>query len=55
MTTTPMEPDPHPEVVPSGDPIVNPIDPGEAPGSPIPETQPAGDQRSRHRRPMLVP
>lgn len=44
MTTTPMEPDPHPEVVPSGDPSVNPIDPGTAPDSPIPETQPAGDR-----------
>ena len=42
MTTTPLEPDPNPEIVPSGDPEVNPIDPGEVPDSPIPETQPDG-------------
>ncbi len=42
MTTTPFEPNPDPEIVPSGDPQVSPIDPGEAPGSPMPETQPDG-------------
>jgi hypothetical protein len=36
MTTTPNEPMPDPEVVPSGDPA--PIDPGEDPGvDPAPE------------------
>lgn len=40
MTTTPLEPNPDPEIVPSGDPEVSPIDPGEVPDSPIPETQP---------------
>jgi hypothetical protein len=40
MTTTPVEPDPDPEIVPSGDPAIDPIDPGEVPGSPVPETQP---------------
>ena len=40
MTTTPFEPDADPEIVPSGDPALNPIDPGQVPGSPIPETQP---------------
>jgi hypothetical protein len=41
MTTTPMEPSTDPEVVPSGDPDVNPIDPGQEPGAPVPETDPA--------------
>jgi len=40
MTTTPFEPTTDPEIVPSGDPEVNPIDPGQAPDSPMPETQP---------------
>lgn len=40
MTTTPMEPDPNPEIVPSGDPVIEPIDPGQAPDSPMPETSP---------------
>jgi hypothetical protein len=40
MTTTPMEPDSDPQIVPSGDPNVNPIDPGAVPDSPIPETDP---------------
>ena len=40
MTTTPAEPDSDPEVVPS----VDPIDPGEVPDSPIPETRPDGEQ-----------
>lgn len=43
MTTTPQEPEPQPEVVPSGDPG-NPIEtpgPGEDPGSdPEPEVAP---------------
>lgn len=43
MTTTPMEPDPHPEIIPSGDPGLDPIDPGQAPDSPIPETSPSAD------------
>jgi len=41
MTTTPLEPDANPEIVPSGDPDLSPIDPGQAPDSPIPETEPA--------------
>ena len=44
MTTTPLEPDPNPEIVPSGDPGVAPIDPGQTPDSPIPETQPDGER-----------
>ena len=42
MTTTPLEPLTDPEIVPSGDPDVNPIDPGEAPDPPMPQTQPDG-------------
>ena len=42
MTTTPLEPEPDPEIVPAGDPAIDPITPGEEPGSPIPETEPAG-------------
>ncbi|WP_282593971.1 hypothetical protein [Nocardioides xinjiangensis] len=42
MTTTPSEPEVEPTVVPSGDPDVSPIDPGQVPDSPIPETQPDG-------------
>ncbi|WP_322920542.1 hypothetical protein [Nocardioides renjunii] len=44
MTTTPNEPSTEPTIVPSGDPDVNPIDPGEVPDSPIPETRPDGDR-----------
>jgi len=40
MTTTPMEPESDPQIVPSGDPNVNPIDPGEVPDAPIPEADP---------------
>ena len=40
MTTTPMEPASDPEIVPSGDPAVNPVSPGEDPGGPVPETEP---------------
>jgi hypothetical protein len=40
MTTTPMEPESDPQVVPSGDPAVSPIDPGQEPGAPVPETEP---------------
>jgi hypothetical protein len=40
MTTTPQEPLPEPEIVPSGDPA--PVDPGEDPGvDPSPDTEPA--------------
>jgi hypothetical protein len=40
MTTTPQEPLPDPDVVPSGDPT--PLDPGEDPGvDPAPDTEPA--------------
>ena len=39
MTTTPMEPGPDPEIVPSGDPATDPVAPGEDPGI-IPETEP---------------
>ena len=42
MTTTPMEPGADPEIVPSGDPEINPIDPGRVPDPPMPQTQPAG-------------
>jgi hypothetical protein len=48
MTTTPNEPVTDPEVVPSGDPSINPatdpnpVGPGEDPGVPDgPETQPS--------------
>ena len=40
MTTTPMEPESDPQIVPSGDPQVNPIDPGPAPEAPEPQTDP---------------
>ena len=40
MTTTPFEPGTDPEIVPSGDPSVNPVAPGEDPGGPVPEPQP---------------
>ena len=43
MTTTPVEPDSDPEIVPSGDPSLDPIDPGESGTSPDPETQPTSD------------
>ncbi|WP_277986095.1 hypothetical protein [Nocardioides zhouii] len=42
MTTTPFEPNPDPEIVPSGDPQVNPIDPGVIPDPGLPDTQPDG-------------
>lgn len=42
MTTTPVEPDSDPEIVPSGDPGADPIEPEEIPDSPIPETSPQG-------------
>lgn len=41
MTTTPVEPESDPEVVPSGDPGADPIQPEEVPDSPIPETETA--------------
>ncbi|WP_204163733.1 hypothetical protein [Nocardioides solisilvae] len=47
MTTTPLEPQPDPEVVPSGDPAITPDPgapmPGEDPGTipDPPETEPA--------------
>jgi hypothetical protein len=44
MTTTPVEPESDPDIVPSGDPGIDPIDPGVVPDSPIPETQPDGDR-----------
>lgn len=44
MTTTPVEPESDPDIVPSGDPSINPIDPGAVPDSPLPETQPDGDR-----------
>jgi hypothetical protein len=44
MTTTPVEPESDPQVVPSGDPSVDPIDPGQVPDSPIPETSPDADR-----------
>jgi hypothetical protein len=37
MTTTPMEPESDPQVVPSGDPSVNPV---EVPDPPEPQTDP---------------
>ncbi|MBS2940379.1 hypothetical protein KDN32_21795 [Nocardioides sp. J2M5] len=42
MVTTPQEPLPEPDVVPSGDPDVNPVEPGKTPEPPMPETEPAG-------------
>lgn len=46
MTTTPEEPLPDPEVVPSGDPDINDpdIDPGQDPNL-DPQTKPAPDLR----------
>ena len=45
MTTTPQEPQPDPEVVPSGDPSIIPTtDPSEQPEDPAaPDTQPLPD------------
>lgn len=40
MTTTPIEPESDPQVVPSGDPSVNPISPDQEPDAPVPETEP---------------
>jgi hypothetical protein len=40
MTTTPIEPESDPQVVPSGDPSINPIAPGQEPDAPVPETEP---------------
>jgi hypothetical protein len=37
MTTTPMEPESDPQVVPSGDPSINPV---EVPDAPEPQTDP---------------
>ena len=42
MTTTPFEPESDPQIVPSGEPGLDPIDPGEAPGAPVPEAEPDG-------------
>ena len=42
MTTTPMEPESDPQIVPSGDPGLDPIDPGEVPEAPVPEAEPDG-------------
>jgi hypothetical protein len=41
MTTTPNEPETNPDVIPSGDPDLNPINPGEVPDPPMPGTEPA--------------
>jgi hypothetical protein len=52
MTTTPNEPVQEPDVVPSGDPNperVDPVAPGEAPGDP------AGDPEKPHGDPLLDP
>ncbi|CAA9384709.1 MAG: hypothetical protein AVDCRST_MAG60-1143 [uncultured Nocardioides sp.] len=40
MTSTPLEPDSEPELVPAGDPGMDPIDPDHQPGPPIPEADP---------------
>ena len=42
MTTTPIEPESDPQVVPSGDPGLDPIDPGQVPDAPVPEADPDG-------------
>ena len=42
MTTTPLEPDSDPQVVPSGEPGLDPIDPGAVPDAPVPEAEPDG-------------
>ena len=44
MTTTPVEPESDPDIVPSGDPGIDPIDPGAVPDPPIPETRPDHDR-----------
>jgi hypothetical protein len=40
MTTTPIEPESDPQVVPSGDPGLDPVDPGAVPDAPVPEAEP---------------
>lgn len=46
MTTTPNEPTPEPEVVPSGDPApIDPEVPGADPSPEQPEIQPSPDAR----------
>ena len=42
MTTTPIEPESDPQVVPSGEPGLDPIDPDQAPDAPVPEADPDG-------------
>lgn len=42
MTSTPMEPETEPEVVPSGDPGMDPVNPSEEPSAPVPEADPTG-------------
>ena len=44
MTTTPIEPESDPQIVPSGDPGLDPIDPGQVPDAPVPEAEPDGGQ-----------
>jgi hypothetical protein len=41
MTSTPIEPESDPQIVPSGDPGMDPIQPDEEPGAPIPEADPS--------------
>ena len=40
MTTTPMEPESDPQIVPSGDPAAHPVAPGEVPDPPEPQADP---------------
>ena len=40
MTSTPTEPSSDPEIVPAGDPGMDPLDPGAEPDAPIPEAEP---------------
>ena len=44
MTTTPIEPESDPQVVPSGDPGTNPVAPGQEPDAPVPEADPDRDK-----------
>jgi hypothetical protein len=44
MTTTPIEPESDPQVVPSGEPGTNPVAPGQEPDAPVPEADPDRDR-----------
>lgn len=42
MTSTPIEPESDPQIVPSGDPGMDPVSPDQQPDAPIPEAEPDG-------------